>query len=152
MRVSYYFLHLIWQGNFNCNKTVCVSCPYVKHLIRPGAVRIIDSRALEQTVRAVAVLFELATGSLYLSAHFPKDLIRKRPLKKGSWQECVVLDGDYGCILALWPLDKPLKQAQSGIHRDKCTRATCRHLVNLVLLSTRFTLPGIASTWSVAYS
>jgi len=56
----------------------------VKHLIRPGAIRIIDSRALEQTVRAVAVLFELATGSLYLSAHFPKDLIRKRPLKKAS--------------------------------------------------------------------
>jgi len=63
-----------------------------------------------------------------------------------------VLDGDYGCILALWPLDKPLKLALSGIHRDKCTRATCRHLVNLVLLSTRFTSPGIASTWSVAYS
>jgi len=30
----------------------------VKHLIRPGAIRIIDSRALEQTVRAVTALFE----------------------------------------------------------------------------------------------
>ena len=33
-------------------------------------------------------------------------------------------NGDYGCILALWPLDKPLKLAQSEIPRDKCTRAT----------------------------
>ena len=30
----------------------------VKNLIIPGAIRIIDSRALEQTVRAVAALFE----------------------------------------------------------------------------------------------
>jgi len=30
----------------------------VKHLIRPGAVRIVCSRALEQTVRAIAALFE----------------------------------------------------------------------------------------------
>jgi len=35
-----------------------------------------------------------------------------------------VSDGDYGCILARWPLDKPLKLAQSGNPRDKCTRAT----------------------------
>ena len=30
----------------------------IKHLIRPGAVRIVSSRALEQAVRAVAALFE----------------------------------------------------------------------------------------------
>jgi len=30
----------------------------VKHLIRPGAVRIVGSRALEQAVRAIAALFE----------------------------------------------------------------------------------------------
>ena len=30
----------------------------VKHLIRPGAVRIVGSRALEQAVRAVAALIE----------------------------------------------------------------------------------------------
>jgi len=33
-------------------------CRRVKHLIRPSAVRIVGSRALEQAVRAVAALFE----------------------------------------------------------------------------------------------
>jgi len=33
-------------------------CRCVKHLIRPGAVRIVGSRALEQAVRAVAALIE----------------------------------------------------------------------------------------------
>ena len=38
----------------------------VKHLIRPGAVRIVGSRALEQAVRAVAALFKEHTVLIWM--------------------------------------------------------------------------------------
>jgi len=44
------------NGNLLFVNTNFLRC--VKHLIRPGAVRIVGSRALEQAVRAVAALLE----------------------------------------------------------------------------------------------
>ena len=53
-----FFVRLAISWNCNLLFVNALSGRGVKHLIRPCAVRIVDSRALEQAVRAVAALFE----------------------------------------------------------------------------------------------